>query len=261
MTAKLSDSKISSWILTIDILGTAQRMSESDWIEPLVEILDTSRLLVEEAVTSCKDNTPTIFQYGDSLSLCYDDPDVLVIIAIATMKKYINAGILVQMGISGGDTYYIENSTLHLRMKEDKNIHFQSLVGPGMARSHLITKGLKGPCVVIDAELGYVSARPEVWAKVICQPSENRSKIAISEVRWWRDTPKIKDKIQRLLDNAKKELDDEKKELAELRRESSCEPHRQIERRIVSLQSRVDHLQIFLKRLACDHDLYEGSSG
>ena len=238
-------------------------MSESDWIKPLVEILDASQLLIDEAVTSCKGNTPEIFQYGDSLSICHDDPHFLVRIAIETMKKYIEAGILAQMGISGDDTYYIENSTLHLRMKEYKNIHFQSLVGPGMARSHLITKGLKGPCVVIDEdeELRCVSARPGVWEKVICQPSENRSKIAISEVWWWKDTPEIKRQIQKLLDDAKKELDDEEKELAELRRESSCGSYRQIERRIVSLESRVDHLQTFLKRWSCDHDLYEGAGG
>ena len=189
MTSKLSDSKISSWILTIDILGTAQRMSESDWLKPLVEILNASLISVAEVMPQHKGNTPKIFQYGDSLSLCHDDPDVLVIIAIETMKKYIKDGILAQMGLSGGDTYYIENSTLHLLMKGHKDIHLQSLVGPGMARSHLITKGLKGPCVVIDAELGYVPARLGVWEKVICcQPSENRSKIAISEVRWWKDT-------------------------------------------------------------------------
>jgi len=229
-------------------------MSEADWLEPLVEILDASRLLIEEAVTACKGNTPTIFQYGDSLSLCHDDPDFLVIIAIKTMKKYIKDGILAQMGLSGGDTYYIENSTLHLLMKGHKDIHLQSLVGPGMARSHLITKGLKGPCVVIDAELGYVPARLGVWEKVICQPSENRSKIAISEVRWWKDTPQIEHQIQKLLDDAKREL-------AELRRESSREPDRQTERRIGSLESRVDHLQIFLRRWACDRGLYEGSGG
>ena len=258
MTSKLSDSMISSWILTIDILGTAQRMSEPNWLDSLLEILNASLISVAEVVPPCKGNTPKIFQHGDSLSLCHDDPDVLVIIAIETMKKYINAGILAQMGISGGDTYYIENSTLHLLVKGYKDIHLQLLVGPGMARSYLITKGLKGPCVVIDEELGYVPARPGVWEKVICQP-ENRSKIPISEVRWWRNTPEIKHQIQKLLDNAKKELDDEEKELAELRRESSYGPYRQTERRIESLESRVAHLQTFLKRWSCDRDLYEGS--
>ena len=237
-------------------------MSESDWLKPLVEILKASLISVAEVVPPCKSNTPKIFQYGDSLSLCHDDPDVLVIIAIETMKKYINAGILAQMGISGGGTYYIENSTLNLLVKGYKDIHLQLLVGQGMARSHLITKGLKGPCVVIDEELGYVSAKPGVWEKVICcQPSENRSKIAISEVWWWRDNPGIKHQIQKLLDESKKELDYEEKELAELRRESSSGPYRQIERRIVSLESRVDHLQTFLKRWACVHSLYEGSGG
>ena len=175
VTSKLSDSKISSWILTIDILGTAQRMSELDWLKPLVEILNASLISVAEVMPPCKGNTPKIFQYGDSLSLCHDDPDVLVIIAIETMKKYVNTGILAQMGISGGGTYYIENSTLHLLVKGYKDIHLQLLVGQGMARSHLITKGLKGPCVVIDEELGYVSAKPGVWEKVICcQPSQKQ---------------------------------------------------------------------------------------
>lgn len=260
MTSKLSDSKISSWILTSDILGTAQRMSESDWLESLLEILNASLISVEEAMTSCKGNTPTIFQYGDSLSICHNDPHFLVRVAIETMKRYIEAGILTQMGISGGNAYYLENSTLHLLMKGHKNIHLQSLVGQGMARSHLITRGLKGPRIVIDEELGYVPARPGVWEKVICQP-ENRSKIPISEVRWWKDTPEIEHQIQKLLDDAKKELNDEEKELAELRRESSCGPYRQTERRIESLESRVDHLQTFLKWWSCDRDLYEESGG
>lgn len=251
MTSNLSDSKISSWILTIDILGTAQRMSDPDWLESLLEILNAVLISVTKVVPERKGNTPKIFQYGDSLSLCHDDPDFLVRIAIDTMKKYINADILAQMGISGGNTYYIENSTLHSHVKKCKDIHLQLLVGPGMARSHLITKGLKGPCIVIDDESGSVPARLGVWEKVICcQPPENKSKIAISEVWWWRDTPEIKHKIQKL-------LDDTKKELAE-RRESSCSL---IERRIVSLKSRVDHLQIFLKRWDCVHSLYEGSGG
>lgn len=261
MTSKLSDFKISSWILTIDILGTAQRMSEPNWFDSLLEILNASLISVAGVVPPYKGNTPKIFQYGDSLSLCHDDPDVLVIIAIETMKKYINVGILAQMGISGYDTYYIENSTLHSLVRGHKDIHLQLLVGPGMARSHLITKGLKGPHVVIDEESGSVPSRPGVWEKVICcQPPENRSKITISEVWWWRDTPEIKHQIQELLDDAKKELDDEEKELAELRRESSYGSYRQIERLIVSLESRVDHLQTFLKRWACVHSLYEGSS-
>lgn len=238
-------------------------MSDSYWLEPLREILDAIQISVVKVVPQCKGNTPKIFQYGDSLSLCHDDPEFLVRIAIDTMKKYINAGILAQMGISGGDTYYIEKSTLdpHVKEKEYKDIHLQLLVGPGMARSHLITKGLKGPCVVIDDESGYVPARLGVWEKVICcQPLENRSEIAISEVWWWKDTPEIKHKIQKLLDATKKKLDDEEKELVE-QRESSCGPYRQIENRIVSLKSRVDHLQTFLKRWDCVHSLYEGSGG
>ena len=141
VTSKLSDSKISSWILTIDILGNVQRMSESDWLESLSEILNASRIAVEEAMTSCKGNTPTICQYGGSLSICHDDPDFLVIIAIETMKKYIEVGILAQMGISRGDAYYLENSTLHLLMQGHKK-HPPSAVS--WARSGKISSDHEG---------------------------------------------------------------------------------------------------------------------
>ena len=239
MTTNLSDYKISSFILTIDLLGTAQRMAEPNWFCLLSELLDAMLFSINEAVELHQDDKLQIFQYGDSVSLCHDNPDLLVRIAIEIQKKYLKNRILAQIGISGGDVYHIDKSCLHIHWERDNNIHLQSLVGQGMARSHLITKGIKGPCIVIDEEIKHVSAQPGGWQKVTGS-SENDSKIKISEVWWWRDIPEVEGQIQKLLDEANKKLAIEKKE--------NSERNIRAEREIRSLENRVEHLKAFLDR-------------
>ena len=134
MPVKLSDCRVSRWILTIDLLGTKQRMADDRWPESLYELLTAISDSVSEATSA--DSFPRIFQYGDAISMCHDDLDVLVEIAVTTQNKFLEKRILARMGISGEDTYFIDRSTLHDLVDGDDRIKMQLLVGRGMARSH-----------------------------------------------------------------------------------------------------------------------------
>ena len=253
MPVKLSDCRVSRWILTIDLLGTKQRMADDRWLEPLYELLTAISDSVSEATSA--DSFPRIFQYGDAISMCHDDPDVLVEIAVTTQNKFLEKRILARMGISGEDTYFIDRSTLHDLVDGDDRIKMQLLVGRGMARSHLILEGVKGPRIVIDEEDRYVSSKHDV----ISLPTEDRGKIRVSEVRWWKDRPEVGPSIQQMIQSARTELDqlqkvvDEEQREAE-RRQQEFSPDRRDLREIESLKARIKHLNVFLDLWNTDQD-------
>ena len=261
MSVKLSDCRVSRWILTIDLLGTAQRMAEDKWLDSLGELLTAILTSVSEATSA--DSFPRIFQYGDTISMCHDDLDVLVEIAVATQNKFLEEGILAQMGISGENTYLINRSKLHDLVDGDGRIKMQLLVGPGMARSHLILRGVKGPRIVIDADRSF-PPKGDGWEKVVGLPTENRGKIPVSEVRWWKDRPEVGPSIQQMIQNAQTELDQLQKAVDREQREAERQqqgfsPDRRDLREIESLKERIKHLNVFLDHWKTDRDFHEGT--
>ncbi len=245
----LDDLKIGTWILTADLLGTAVQMSEIVWIEALKNILDSIMESVYLVISNDAENIVFI-QYGDTMTFCHNNPETLVMLGIALQKRLFHREIMGQLGLSGAGGYYIDDSTIHRMVQNNENIKLQCFVGSGLARSHIILKGVYGQRFFIDEEWGHIPANRALWSKYFGPTDDHSQHYRVSEVRWWSDIPNIKELVNNRLIKAESELCEANKEKVDF-------PHPEIEvdRNIDSLDKKKKHLDSFYRILTCDPEL------
>ena len=249
MTRKLSEFKISDWVLTVDLLGTKQRMSEADWIDALKELLDTILVSVNQSMASkLTGKDLKVFQYGDAITFAHDDVEELICLGIRLQEELFGKDILAQFGLSGWGIYNLDDTTAHRLVKKKPEFKLQSIVGRGLARSHLLLHGIKGPRFIIDEE-SHIPAKGKCWEKFIdgCPLKRYLSR---SELRWWKNIPNIKKVTSGRISNLEKEIGAEK-----ANKTHKSYRDRDTKRRIESLKKRLEHYKVFLDVLNWDSEL------
>lgn len=101
MARDLGEFRLGSWVLTLDLLGTAVLMSEVDWFTSLNTLLHTVDVSVHEALALGSDDVHLI-QYGDSFTFCHDKVEKLICLGTEVQVKLFPQNILAQLGLSGG---------------------------------------------------------------------------------------------------------------------------------------------------------------
>lgn len=127
MVRDLGDFQIGKWVLTLDLLGTAVQMTESNWFKPLNELLHTISSSVNEAVASGTHDLRLI-QYGDSVTFSHDDVEALISVGASVQGTLFRRDILAQFGLSGGGAYYLdERNALGRRPKRPLIRHVRQI--------------------------------------------------------------------------------------------------------------------------------------
>jgi hypothetical protein len=244
MPRKLSEFQLSSWVLTLDLLGVAPRMSGDDWLTALDQLLHAFYATVGEAVASGPADL-NLFQYGDSITFCHDDVEKLICVGTKVQVALFRQHILARLGLSGGGAYYLDDLTIHHIAEGLPNAKFVCLVGQGVARSHEVFRGIKGPRFIIDEEIGHMPAGGPCWEKIklLFGPKPPES-LRCSELRWWKNFPGIVE----MTDDRIKELQSAiESEEATIKEFAHIEPL--VRRKIDSLTKRLEHYKCFRKVL------------
>ena len=129
------------------------------------------------------------------------------------------------------------------------NFKLHCAVEPGLARSHLLLRGIKGPRFIIDEEWSHVPAKGRCWEKFIGGPRLD-GPLKCSELRWWKDIPDIMNLTKGRISDLCRQINSEEAE-----REDYSHIDVLVQRTIDSLRIRLKHYEEFLRVLACDSDL------
>ena len=238
MVRELGDFNIGNWSLTMDLLGTASKMGEADWLTQLNEFLNAISLSVKEALASSIAGF-NLVQYGDSVTFSHNDADALVFLGISLQVKLFAEDILAQLALSCGGVYYLDDTTIHQVVDGMPNFKLHCLVGRGVARSHLALRRVRGPRFLIDEEIGDVQAIGSGWSRVLIG-AETGGDLRCSEVRWWENVPDIANVTEDRIHDLQAEIKYEQDSLVEFEHLRF-----DIERKVSSLQKRLDHYKCF----------------
>lgn len=254
MMQKLSDSIVADWVLVIDLLGFAERMSnEDEWLVPLNELLKVISTATAETVNVTEpDHSIPLFQFGDSVVICGNEPQRLIQIGKSMLLGLFHKNILAQVALSGRKAYFINSERgFGAASARHPNAFYQCLVGPGAARVHLALRGKKGPRFVVD-----VISRPPVPAEHVWswytgdepprkkeQESvrKERSNVPLMEIQWWDDlvSPEdiVKDRINSIIYEIKNLRAERDKDFASMANRVDAD--------ISSLEKRREHWEAF----------------
>jgi hypothetical protein len=217
-------------------------MAEADWFTPLSEFLHAISSSVNEALASGTHDLRLI-QYGDSVTFSHDDVEALISVGTSLQVTLFRRDILAQFGLSGGGAYYLDDTGIHRIVDGLRNIKLHCVVGRGLARSHLVLRGIKGPRFMIDDEMGHVPVKGRCWEKVVLGLKVDGAP-PCSELRWWKDVPDILEVTVGRIRAIHSAIECEKAEMGEF-------PHMKsdIERKIASLSKRLEHYECFCEVL------------
>jgi hypothetical protein len=247
MARDFGEFRLGSWVLTLDLLGTAVQMSEDDWFTSLNALLHTVDVSVHEALASGSGDVHLI-QYGDSFTFCHDKVEKLVCVGTEVQVKLFRQNILAQIGLSGGGAYYLDDTTIHRIVKGLSHVKLHCLVGKGVARSHMVLRGIKGPRFIIDEEIGHVPASGPCWEKLLLGPNLHGA-LHCSELRWWKNFPGILEMTEGRIKALQSKIKYEKAGIKEF---AHIEPL--VRREIDSLTKRLKHYECFHQVLVKDSE-------
>jgi hypothetical protein len=248
MARDFGEFRLGSWVLTLDLLGTAVQMSEVDWFTSLNALLHTVDVSVHEALASGSDDVHLI-QYGDSFTFCHDKAEKLICLGTEVQVKLFRQNILAQLGLSAGGAYYLNDTTMHRIVEGLSNIKLHCLVGPGVARSHMVLRGIRGPRFIIDEEIGHVPASGPCWEKLLLDPKLH-GPLHCSELRWWKNFPGTLEMTEGRIKALQSKIESEKAGIKEFAYIESL-----VRREIDSLTKRLEHYECFHQVLEKDSEL------
>ncbi|MCX6112829.1 MAG: hypothetical protein NTY22_06060 [Proteobacteria bacterium] len=193
----LNDYKIGEFCCFVDILGTANLMSEqSTWYnESLIKIFEIIEISLNESVDlSNSDNNLELRQYTDTICIIGNNAERLVALSKSLQVQGFKKGILLQIGVADGGVYDLSGCS-YIKNIESKNPHafYQLLAGPALAKAYLLLKGVKGPRILIDnaVELKMEGSQKISWGPLLF-PLDSRK-----EVYWWDVIIDFEDVIQK----------------------------------------------------------------
>jgi hypothetical protein len=247
---KLEDARIGEYALVLDLLGTAAQMADRrpEWLASLREILDALQAAnVETFDASEPEKSPRFFQYGDTIVVPGDSIDALVVLAMRVIQRLHERSVLVQGAIAGGGVFYVTSSRTH--QGAHPNADIQTLVGPAVARGHLLLGGARGTrLLVCNQTAGAAVPREGVWewysGPARQAPRPGPEALTFNEVRWWLNI--VGDEDARVL----KWIEAAQAEIAQLEADKVAELLPPDHRRIASLRKRIEHLQALKKVLS-----------
>lgn len=237
----LEDARIGQYALVLDLLGTAAQMADrsGEWLTSLREILDALDAANAETFdASAPEESPRFFQYGDTIVVPGESVDALVVLGMRVIQRLHERSVLVQGAIAGGGVFYLTGTRTHRGAHPNANV--QTLVGPAVARGHLLLGGVRGTRLLVcnQSTDGHVP-RPGVW-EWYSGPSRQAPRpgpeaFTFHEVRWWLNI--VGDEDSRV----RSWIKEARAEVAELERDvGSLLPLHH--RRIASLHKRIEHL-------------------
>lgn len=138
---------------------------------------------------------------------------------------------------------------MHRIVEGLSNIKLHCLVGPGVARSHMVLRGIRGPRFIIDEEIGHVPASGPCWEKLLLDPKLH-GPLHCSELRWWKNFPGILEMTEGRIKALKSKIESEKAGIKEFAHIESL-----VQREIDSLTKRLEHYECFHQVLEKDSDL------
>lgn len=245
---KLSEYKLSEWVLIVDILGFTQTMAE-DSVESQA-ILDLFNTIAESIFQSAHLAIPSesikAYQYGDTINFLSDKPYELLLLAVRLQQILWGKDILAQMALSCGGAYDLSKiPSIQKIVIAHSKIAIQFLVGKAFAKAHSLLKGVKGPRIIFDEECNF--PHPNLKSSyVLSHQISNLQDInrPRSEVSWWKDDLSdlveiVKSKISEIEDEIKKNL------LNKINGSNSKESVFPINRKIESMEGRKKHLEEF----------------
>jgi hypothetical protein len=245
MIRRLGDFRIGDWVLTLDLLGTKYQMSEANWLSSLNDLLYAISLSVKEALSTSTEGLHLV-HYGDSVSFTHADADVLVALGVSLQTELFHRDILAQLALAGGGAYYVDDTTTNRLVQDLPNIKLHCLVGPAVARSHLVMQGAKGPRFLVDEESGHLPAKGPTWSKVLFGPKTGGI-LQCSDIRWWEHIPDVPAMTAQRIAALQARIKSEQESLREFQHMKS-----DVEREINSLQKRLDHYIGFKELLEKD---------
>lgn len=173
---------------------------------------------------------------------------------VPLLSDFFQRDVLVQAGLAGGGCFF-DDRGFTSQIPNSNNIRIQCLVGPAIARAHLLTKGIYGPRFMVDEEYAHVHNTPDTEKYFYTskhQSEKSSGMIPHSEFRWWKNqngvSTMVKDRLNKLNLQIKREKADAQSTYSHLESVISQE--------IEGLEKRRKHLQTFLDMLNDDQPYF-----
>ena len=248
MARDLSDFHVGTWVLTLDLLGTSVQMGLNNWVEALNRLLDAISISVREVLAA---DTYDLYlvQYGDSVTMCHNELQRIICLGTKVQVTLFRQNILAQLGLSGNGAYYFDDTTIHRIVEGMPNFKLHCIAGSGLARSHLVLRGIKGPRFIVDEEVRHVPANGPCWEKLVTSPNPH-GLLKCSELRWWKDFPDILRITEDRIRTLQSELESEKAGI-----EADTQEEDVIQRVTHSISKQLEHYRSFHQVLAREQSL------